>query len=92
MFGSKKNEPRFQVAFPAQMERKTASGPVLFRVHVQGYFTPKGGSPSFVAERIDVDGLKDMNIRAFFPEELNVLTEWTLKNVWPDLTKYRVKP
>jgi hypothetical protein len=40
---------------------------------------------------ISVDGIKDMNIRSFYPGELNVLTDWTMKNVWPNLGKYMVK-
>lgn len=90
MFG-RNTEANFPVAFPALIERKTATGPQTFRINVQGHFVPRGGNPHFTAEVISVDGIKDMNIRSFYPGELNVLTDWTMKNVWPNLGKYMVK-
>ena len=91
MFGHKIPEHRFNVQYPAVIERKTAIGVQTFKIHVQGNFIPQNGAPHFNADVITVDGIPDMNIRSFYPGEIKDLTVWTMKNVWPKLGSYIVK-
>ena len=91
MFGKDDTGQKIRVAFPAMIERKTPVGNQTFKINVEAHFEPRRGTPHFVAEKIMVVGIENMDIRSFFPDEIKSLSKWTQKNVWPNLTKFKVK-
>lgn len=85
IFGDESPSLRMPSEFDVKIERRTHKDVVQFDAKVKGYFTGKSGKPEFITEIILINGLPDMNIRQFFPEEIKELKKYALSVELPKI-------
>ena len=76
---------RLHRQFPIKIQRKTSEELVQFETTVEGYYVGHRGKAEFVPERITVNGIPDMNIVHFMPEEINQVKKYAIAVEYPKM-------
>ena len=54
-----------------------------FNAMVSGYFVGRGGKADFVTEKVIVQGIPEMNLRSFLPDELKEVKRYAISVEYP---------
>ena len=88
--GEKAGTPKMPVKFKTKVERKTATQNLMFDVDVKGYFIGKKGKPDFFVEEVTVTGIPNMDLRSFFPKEVDEIKKYAIRVEYPRLLGIKV--
>lgn len=76
---------RLHRQFPIKIQRKTSEELVQFDTTVEGYYVGRKGKAEFVPEKITVNGIPDMNIVHFMPEEITQVKKYAVSVEYPKM-------
>jgi hypothetical protein len=79
----KSSEARLRREFPVVIERQTSTSKMHFDARVTGYFVGRSGKADFVTEKVIVQGIPEMNIKSFLPDEIREVKRYALSVEYP---------
>ena len=86
LFGGGGGGAKLPAKFRAKLERKIAGGKTVdFDCSVEGYFEGAGKKPKFIASKITVDGIPQMNIRNMYPGEIQSVNDYAINTIYPKM-------